>query len=347
MTRRLLALALLALLGAAPPPSVLVTTATPRQGAIPQILTAYGTITPSPGGSQTLSLLHSGQVTRLLVTPGQPVHAGQPLLTITADPATLAAYQQATAALALARGNRARTAQALAAHLATRAQLAQADAAVATALTTLDALQREGGTAPEQTLAAPFDGMVTALAAEEGGRIAAQTPLVTIARTDRLMALVGVEPSAQRLLAPGQPAQIASLEATGALVPGQVRSVGAMFDPATRLIPVTITASPPDPPASPATDPPPLLAGESVRVSVQIGTLRGWLIPRDAVLTDSHGPYLFQANGNHAVRIPVSIVGAAGPTTVVAGPLDPARPLITSGGYQLDDAALIRTAASP
>ena len=42
--------------------SVLVSTVMPRHGAVPETVTAYGTATPGPGTTITLSLPRAGQV---------------------------------------------------------------------------------------------------------------------------------------------------------------------------------------------------------------------------------------------------------------------------------------------
>jgi RND family efflux transporter MFP subunit len=328
--------------GSAPQPSVLVTTETPRQGSLPRVLTAYGTVEAAPNGSETLSLLRAGQVLRVLVAPGQAVRQGQPLLAVNAAPAALAVYHQAVAALALAQGDRARTAQMLTQHLATRDQLALADKAVADAQANLDALTRAGGGSAEQTLAAPFDGIVSNLLAAQGARVAAQVPLVTLARSSRLVAAVGIEPAQRALVAPGQPARIEPLDGGGA-ESGSVLSVGAMLDPQSRLVPVLVAVSQADPKgAAQAETNAGLLQGGPVRVAVQVGQLCGWLVPRNAVLTDAKGAYLFQVNGAKAVRVDVRVVGMVGGTTVAAGPLDPTRPLVVSGSYQLQDGGLVR-----
>ena len=334
-------------------PSVLVTTETPHQGSLPRTVTAYGSVQAAPGGgSETRSLLRAGQVTRVMVVPGDAVHRGQALLALSAEPAALAAYKQAVDTLALARNERTHTAQLLAQHLATRDQLAQADKAVADAQANLDALNRAGGGSAEQTLKAPFDGVVSNLPVEPGTRVAAQTPLVTLARSSRLVAAVGVEPAQRGLVGPGQPARIEPLYGGGP-EPGSVLSVGAMLDATTRLVPVLVDPPQIDPKdtslqgaAQPEAGAAGLLPGEPVRVVVQVGEMRGWLVPRDAVLTDAKGAYVFQVAGGKAVRVDVRAVGMKGDTTVVAGPLDPVRPLVTTGSYQLQDGGLVREGSS-
>jgi len=357
--KRVLALILAVLPAAAsaqdstPPPSVLVATAAAHQGSLPRTLMAYGSVQAAPGSSETLSLLRAGQVTRVMVATGQKVQQGQPLLTVSADPAALATYRQAVTALTLARGERDRMAQMLAQHLATRDQLAQAEKAVADAQGNLDLLNRGGGGSAEQTLAAPFEGVVSSLPIAAGARIAAQAPLVTLDRSSRLVAAVGIEPSQRDLVARGQPAQIEPLDG-GAPTQGSVLTVGAMLDPVTRLVPVLIDPLPdgtqsdpgrrdpkggPQPGASAAMG---LLPGGSVRVAVQVGEFHGWLVPRNAVGTDAKGAYVFQVADGKAVRVDVQVAGTAGDVTAATGPLDPKRPLVTNGNYQLQDGAAVR-----
>ncbi len=340
--RRIIPVLLAVLPGAAfgqgtPPPSVLVTTAPPRQGALPRTLTAYGVVQAAPGSSETLSLLRAGQVTRVMAAVGQRVQQGQPLLVVTADPAALATYRQAVAALTLARGERARLAQMLAQQLATRDQLAMADKAVTDAQGNLDLLARGGGGSAEQMLAAPFEGVVSALLVAPGARIAPQAPLVTVDRSSRQVAAVGIEPGQRGLVAQGQPAQVEPLDGGGAKG-GSVLSVGAMLDPVSRLVPVLVDAAQDGSGAAAAA----LLPGGAVRVVVQVGEFRGWLLPRGAVAMDAKGAYVFQVAGGKAARVDVQVAGAVEDTTVAAGPLDPKRPVVTSGNAQLQDGAAVR-----
>jgi len=338
----------MALAQGTPPPSVLVTTETPRQGALPRTLTAYGVVQAAPGSSETLSLLRAGQITQVMAAVGQRVQQGQPLLVVTADPAALATYRQAVAALALARGERARLAQMLAQQLATRDQLAVADKAVTDAQGNLDLLARGGGGSAAQTLAAPFDGVVSALLVAPGARIAPQAPLVTVDRSSRLVAVVGIEPGQRGLVAQGQPAQVEPLDGGGPKQ-GSVLSVGAMLDPVSRLVPVLVDAAPDAaganasaPAAKGGAGAAALLPGGPVRVVVQVGEFRGWLLPRGAVATDAKGAYVFQVAGGKAARVDVQVTSAVGDTTVAAGPLDPKRPVVVTGNAQLQDGAAVR-----
>ena len=74
--------------------------------------------------------------------------------------------------------------------------------------------------------------------------------------------------------------------------------------------------------------------------------LKGWVVPRDAVLSDAQGEYLFQVAGSKAVRVRVKRIGGDDNNSVVEGALDPARPLVTLGNYQLNDGGAVRLSAA-
>ena len=264
-----------------PQPSVLVKTEAPQRGSLPRTIEAYGTIQAGPdGGSETISLLRGGQVVSVATYAGQAVHKGQTLLVVRADPAALAGYRQATAALALARGDRARLAQMLAQHLATRDQLAQADKAVTDAQTALEALNRAGGAAAEQTAAAPFDGIVSALLVAPGARVAAQAGLLTVLRSARLVASVGVEPAQQAIVAAGQQAKIiarlwdrrTSKAASSRSVRCWMRRAAWFLSWSIRRISLHLVRVGPHSATG-------LIAGSPVRVAIEVGRMTGWLVP--------------------------------------------------------------------
>lgn len=311
--------------------SVLVTTTMPHRGAVPDTVTAYGTAAPGPGATTTLSTLRAGQVQALAAEPGVPVRQGDRLVTLGAAPSSVLAYDQAVAALSLAQKEQARTAELVGQKLATRSQLAQADKAVADAQAALDAQRREGGGSAVQTLSAPFDGVVTAVFVKPGERVAASAPLVTVARSSGVVVGVGVEPSQRGKLHGGEAVKLDPLQGGAAAVEGKVQQVDAMLDPKTRLVGVEVGV----PPGS-------VLAGTSFLAQIVVGQFQGFPVPRDAVLTDAKGPYVFQTDGGKAHRVDVTIVGTFGQTTVVDGPIDPNRPLVTQGNYQLTDGEFVR-----
>ena len=315
------------------PASVLVKTELPRHGSVPDVLVAYGTAAPALDGGMTLSLPQEGRVLGIAVTPGEQVHKGDRLLTFGASAAASSTYQQAVSAQALARTQRAHTAQLLGQQLATRDQMAQADKALSDAQSALDALRREGAGQAQQDLQAPFDGIVATVPVSVGDRLQPSTPLLTLTRLDGLVVTVGIEPASRSRIAPGQPVQLQPL-AGGTALDGHVLRVDGVLNGKTRLVDADI--------AIPVGA---VLSGEAFHAAITVGQLTGWLVPHAAVLTSAQGAAVFQVDGGKAVRVAVEVTGQYDDTDVVAGPLDPARKLVTEGNYQLDDGAAVRESA--
>ncbi|MDP9097146.1 MAG: efflux RND transporter periplasmic adaptor subunit, partial [Pseudomonadota bacterium] len=217
------------------PASVLVKTDTPRQGYVPDVLVTYGTAAPALDGGMTLSLPQEGRVLGISVTPGEQVRKGDKLISFGASAIVSSNYQQAVSGLALARTQRAHTAQLLAQQLATRDQLAQADKALLDAQSALEALRREGAGQSTQTLAAPFDGIVAAIPVALGDRVQPNTPLLTLTRLDGLVVTVGIEPAERSRVAAGQPVQLQPLDG-GVELAGHVLRVDGVLNAKTRMV---------------------------------------------------------------------------------------------------------------
>ncbi|WP_051748619.1 efflux RND transporter periplasmic adaptor subunit [Nevskia soli] len=331
--------------GADDTPSVLVKTQAPQRGNLPETVTAYGTAVPAINGGMTLSVQAEGRVMHLMVTPGEAVHAGQALLEFQLSAAAGSTYEQAQSALKLARQEQARTARLLAQQLATRDQQAQADKAVGDAQAALTALEQENGGKPRQTITAPFDGVVGAIPVAQGERVQPGVALVTVTRAGGLVITVGIEPSQRRRLKLGQSATLVSLDAGldagsdgEAARHGKLVRIDKALNPKTRLVDADLV------PDGDAEEP---LQGQAFRADIEVGRVPGWLLPRNAVLDDEQGAYLFQVADGKAVRVNVKRVGGDDNTTVVDGPVDPARPLVTVGNYQLADGMAVRQDDAP
>jgi RND family efflux transporter MFP subunit len=316
---------------AAVTPSVLVSTQTPVRGSIPDTVTAYGTAAPALNGGMTLSVQIDGRVLQLFVTPGEAVHAGQRLLDFEISAAARSNYEQALSALKLARDEQTRTARLLSQQLATRDQLARADKAVSDAQAALSALEQAYGGKPRQTLVAPFEGVVGAIPVAQGARVQPGVALVSLTRTDGFVVTVGVEPAQRQRLQLGDPAQLETLRSSPEpALSGKLVRIDHMLNPTTRLVDADVAVS--------GT----LLQGEAFRARIELGRIEGWLVPHDAVLSDSQGAYLFQVQAGKAVRVAVKLLGSDGNISVVDGPIDPHRLLVTQGNYQLSDGMAVR-----
>lgn len=313
-----------------PAGSVLVTTQVPRLGTIADVVTAYGTATRAADGGMTISLPADGRVMHVTVAAGEPVRRGQALMEFRLSAASTVAYAQAASAVKLAKLEQERYARLLSQQLATRDQVAQADKALGDAEAALDALDAEQGGHSDQVIVAPFDGVVGAIAVSQGDRVAAGAALITLTRNGGLLVTAGVEPADRGRIRPGQRAHLTPLSSGSPAAGGAVLRVARVLNPKTRLVDVDIT---------PTGE---VLQGEVFRADIEAAQLKGWLVPRDAVLSDDDGEYLFQVQDGKAQRVAVKRTGGNDDISVVDGPVDPKRPLVTAGNYQLSDGAALR-----
>jgi len=311
-------------------PTTLVSTVTARRGALPATLDCYGTVAPAINGTQSLSVAQPGQVTALLVAPGTAVKAGQSLATFMVAPSARSAYEQASSGLAAARKQAATTAQLLSQQLATQDQLTQANKAVSDAQHALAALQAEGAGQAARTLVAPLDGIVTSISVAQGDRLQAGAPIVTVARAGGVVVTVGVDPAVHGRVAVGMPASLKRLSG-GQSLAGQVVRADSALNPLTRLIDVDVSF-----PAGA------LLPGEAMQVAIETGQVSGWIVPHQSVVTAGGPARLFQVANRQARAIPIRILLASDRGDVVEGALDPGKPLIVSGAYQVSDGDAVR-----
>ncbi|WEN16524.1 efflux RND transporter periplasmic adaptor subunit [Rhodanobacter sp. AS-Z3] len=318
---------------AVPAGQVAVTTASVRQQLFHDTVEAWGSAVGDPQHARSISLAHAGQVTALEVTAGQTVTRGQPLLTITPDPAAHSAFQQAQSALTAAQGELKRTEQLAAQRLATQSQLATARKALADAQSALDAQRAMGGGAATETVSAPADGVVTLLQVSLGERVAANAPLLSFTPAHALVGLFGVQPQDGALLRPGMAVQVRPVYGSKETFVGKLRMVGQSIDAQTHLL----TAQVELPAAASAS----LIAGAPLDAQIRTDDFKAWAVPRNAVLQDEHGDYLFQVEQGHAKRVDVTLRSPDGVTVGVEGPLDPQARVIVLGVYELDDGAAV------
>lgn len=310
--------------------SVLVTIMMPRKGSLPDVITAYGTAGPTVDGSMTITLQSQGRVLRFHVTPGEAVKAGQPLLEFSVSESALGSYRQAEIALQTAKVERARIAQLLKQQFATKDQLTQADKTIADAQTTLNTLKKSGSDQPDLTIRAPFDGVVSTIPVAQGDTIAPGAPMMTLIRVDRLVVRIGIEPAQGFRLNRGDPVMLQPMTRGGASASGALIRIDGLLNPKTRLIDADV--------ATPAH----LLPGAAFKAEITVGHFDGFVVPRDAVLSDAEGGYIFQISEGKAHRVAVAIAGNAGDLTAVTGAIDPAMPIVLQGNYQLEDGMKVR-----
>ncbi|MGI8568995.1 MAG: efflux RND transporter periplasmic adaptor subunit [Methylocella sp.] len=324
--------------GADDTPSVQVETVALRQQELSETVTAYGTVATSEESMADISFPHAGQITSLDVRAGQKVHTGEPLVTITADPATLQSYENALAALEFAKHDLARQENLLAQRIATNAQVAAAQKAATDATAALATERKLGNDQRIKVETAPFNGYVAQIMAAPGARLQANTTIMKLARSDQgLRIAAGLKLEDAGRIEPGMTAQITPILSSRSLpLQGTVRQISGTINATSKLIDAWIDV----------TQMAKLVPGTSVSVVIILSRHDGWVVPRNAVLRDDKGSYIFQVANGLAKRVDVKTGIETDQLTEVSTAFDPSLKVVASGNYELRDGMAVREASS-
>ena len=318
-------------------PTVDVSTAMPVRQTFHAEVAAFGELAADSRNALSLSLPQAGEVTATEAIPGQRVKRGAALLKLTTDPATRSAYLQAQSALAVARDDLARTIRLQAEKLATNAQLDAARKAVTDAQAALDAQAKLGGEQAVETLAAPADGVVTAMNVQRGQRVAAGTTLLQFTPDAALAAQLGIDPGASASVRTGMPVTLKPVYAARGVPPlhATVAMIGDAVNPQTHLIDVVATLDAKTP----------MPAGTALSADIATTPITAWAVPRNALQSDAQGDFVLQIEHGKATRVDVRVLSPNGSPVGVEGELDARAPVITLGSYEVSDGDPVRASA--
>ncbi|GJI90823.1 efflux RND transporter periplasmic adaptor subunit [Duganella hordei] len=312
--------------------SVLVQTVKTSMQPMPLTMSAFGDI--AAGKVESQSQPQAGQVARMAVVPGQAVRRGDLLAVLSSDPNVLVAYEQAASALAFARRELERQRELLALQLSTQSQVDGAVKAEADAKAMLTAQEHLNGAHGMVNLTSQFDGVVVAVPVAQGDRVAAGATIVQVGRTDTLKVLLAVEPARIAELKTGMKLTLVPLQDGAPAVASTIASIQNMVDPKTQMAGAIAML--------PASAQARLPVGTHVQALIELGSRSAWSVPRQAVLVDDEGAYLFQVAKGRARRVAVRKLVEADLTLGVAGALEAALPVVVLGNYELKDGDVVR-----
>lgn len=309
-----------------------VATAPVQSGSIAPTAPAWGTVQPDPDRLRTLALPRAAIIAQVHVRSGQTVAAGAPLLDFTTAPAVRQDHAQATSALDYARRALARNERLFAEQLATRADVDAARRDLRDAQSRLAALAAVGAGSYADTLRAPVAGIVTEVLLMPGARVAADTPAVSIADRQALVAVLGIEPETAARIATNASASVSGVFGSAPAFTGQVTVVQAMADPVTHLIGALVPI-----PADAAGYP----LGAALRAEIELPAETALRVPRAALLADGGGTYVFAVRQGKARRVEVRTGVPVGDDLIVSGALQADERVITTGGRELGDGDVV------
>jgi membrane fusion protein (multidrug efflux system) len=312
--------------------TAVVKTAPLQQRNLTDSLTAFGDVTT--GQVVAVSFPRAGQVSRLLVVPGQRVKPGTPLATLASDPNAKLAYTQAVSALDFARGELRRNQELFALQLATQSQVDSARKALQDAEANLAAQRKLGGDVGMATVTAPFDGVITAVAVAQGDRIQPGAAILQLGHTDVLRVRLGIEPDDSRLVKAGMPVTLSPVDDPTKSVSSSIAENQGLVDPKTQLVDAVVELR--------GAGVSSLVPGMHVRAVIRVGQHLSWAVPRAAVLTDANGAYVFQVSGGKAHRVNVTSGAESQGLIAISGAIDSHLPVVVLGNYELQDGMQVK-----
>jgi membrane fusion protein, multidrug efflux system len=315
-------------------PSALVQTQPLGRYELTDHLSCYGTVTLNPDKIISLNFPRAGQITRLLVSMGEMVKKGSPLMEFETSPQDSVGYVQARSAVDLARNELTRLQSLAAEQLATRSQVAQAQKALGDAEASLTAQKKLGTDTKNELLLAPFDGLVNDLKVVQGERIQMGATALQLARTDGLLVVLGIEPEDRSKVKPGTMVQVSSVFDGSIRGAGPIRKIHGQVNPKTKLLDVTVDFK--------NNQEAPLLPGMSVRGEIILNQYRGPAVPRQAVLKDDQGAYVFVVREGRARRVRVKAGIESRGLVGITGPFQKNDRVVVLGNYELKDGMAVR-----
>lgn len=315
---------------ASPPPSALVATQPLVSHEMVETLTGYGTVSGQPGQVVNLSLPAAGRVDAVLINIGQAVHKDQPLLRISTDASAYQAYTQAENALAFARRDLARQQSLLVRQLATNAQVDAAQHTVRDAEQALAAQKALGTGTAVTTVHAPVAGVVTSLAVLPGDRPAAGATLGQMVADNALQVRLGLLPEEVRQVRTGMKVRLNAIFDPGQVADGVVDTVSSQIDPSSQRVDAVVRLVGA------------LAPGSRVKGVITLTRRQTLAVPRQAVLSDDAGSYVYQVLNGHAHRVSVSTSGESDGLVAIRGALAPNGPVVVLGNYELADGMAVR-----
>lgn len=296
-----------------------------------ETISAIGTVTARAGHSASLAAPAPSRVTRVFVTAGQRVSAGEPLVALDAA-AFDASAQSADAAVNAARLNLERTQRLVREGVSPRKEEEAAAAELARARAELVSARR---TADLATLRSPIAGVVTRMTATLGGTADPSAPLVEIADPSALDVVLNATPGDAARVRVGAKVALAAAEGSDeSLGVATVVDVGGIVDSATRSVPIRLRA---------ATTTRTLRIGETISGRIEVGTrATAIVVPTDALVPEGDGYKVFvvdEKNVAHAREVKIGARSDAG-VEITSG-LAAGDRVVTYGAYGVDDGATV------
>lgn len=314
--------------------SVLVSTAQMQRSNISSSLQCYGSVHFDERNAAAIEFPRDGTIRRFYVNVGQIVEIGDRLVEFETAPSETLTYQRALRAEAYAKKVEERWKTLLDQKAATASEFDTVHKQWADALDALKAERDRGTQKDHKKVRADFNGIVTSINYKQGDLVRAGTAILQLSREGLLLASLGVEPEDIHSVKLGMNVRISSVFDRTHTLEGKVIAIYGVIDPKTRLINVVASVG--------GAAWKYFIPGMQVTGEIVLDSGPAWVVPRQSVLSDDHGGYLFQVVRGHAHLVRVTVTGGTDQTTAIQGDFDPSLPVVTTGNYELRDGMSVR-----
>jgi membrane fusion protein, multidrug efflux system len=296
----------------------------------------FGTVQSRPADVVSVTAPHAGIINEVYVRPGETVSQGKPVAELAVAAATQEAYRKAKIAADYAKAKLERMRYLWSKRIITRDALDQAEIAYKNAEAALQAEKQIGAQRPAMTIPAPISGTVTAVSVSEGDRIQQEAKILAMAPSAARAVLLGIEPEDIGKIRVGMPVKLAPAFEPSERFAGKVAGINATIDPKTRLVDVIVDLDP-----NAAAQP----IGAYMRGEIILDRVRALAVPREAILYDKNGAYVFVVKGETARRVTVTTVAEGDGNVAIAGAIKAGDRVVVQGNYELSDGMHVREVA--
>jgi multidrug efflux pump subunit AcrA (membrane-fusion protein) len=185
----------------------------------------------------------------------------------------------------------------------------------------------DGGTIRSSRLVSPLTGVVLKKFSEEGTLVNSQSPVFTVAKTDRVKIRISVEEQMLRYIKVGQAVSL-TVNAWPDEFRGVIANILPQVDPATRGITAEIAV---------ANSGGRLLPGMFAKVRLVRQSVNTLALPNRAILEDERGNYIYLLDGDKVVRRDVTVGLSNDDYTAISSGLNLGEKVIVAGQHSVED----------
>ena len=304
-----------------------------KEGSVSTYIMVYGDVVPAPGAVRVASVPYEIRVNRVMVSTGQKVSRGDPLLEIEPSPDTLLQLEQAKTSYKISKQNLNHVKQLFDLKLATNTQMLKTEETFKQASSKLENLKKMGVDG-KRIIRSTESGLVSNVNVQEGAIVADGQPLAGVIGQNHLEVRLGVEPNAAERLVSGQSISLSPVnEPALKQVTGKVRKISRAISPSTRLVDVFVSL-----PRSCG-----FLLGEYIMGRIETASSYGMIVPRSAVLPEGGKDVLYTVGNGHAVKHAVQTgIGSGNQIRVSGGGLKHGDEVVVLGNYELKDGMSVK-----